>query len=304
MTDFWSGWVILLSVFTLAASLFLFIYGLRVDIPTQPDGTSGHVWAHGVLREGVRSLPVWWIVISAIGFGAAFVYLALYPGFGAFKGVLGWTAHDELARDQAAHRQVEAPLRERVRGRTVESIATDPEALRAGGMLFVENCAACHGRNARGNVALGAPDLTDDDWLYGGDGKAILASILDGRRGAMPAFAGTLSSDSILDVAHYVASLSGIPSDSLRAQLGKPIFSNCAPCHGADGKGNPALGAPNLTDAVWLYGSTVPRAIAETITRGRNGVMPAWRARLGDEAALLLAAWVYAQSHRATVAAR
>ena len=120
----------------------------------------------------------------------------------------------------------------------------------------------------------------------------------------MPAFAGTLSSDSILDVAHYVASLSGIPSDSLRAQLGKPIFSNCAPCHGADGKGNPALGAPNLTDAVWLYGSTVPRAIAETITRGRNGVMPAWRARLGDEAALLLAAWVYAQSHRATVAAR
>ena len=210
MTEFWSGWVILLSVFTLGASLFLFIYGLRVDIPTQPDGTSGHVWAHGVLREGVRSLPVWWIVISAIGFVAAFGYLALYPGFGAYKGVLGWTAHDELARDQAANRQLEAPLRERVRGKTVESIATDPEALRAGGMLFVENCAACHGRNARGNVALGAPDLTDGDWLYGGDGKAILTSILDGRRGAMPAFAGTLPDDSILDIAHYVASLSGI----------------------------------------------------------------------------------------------
>ena len=106
MTEFWSGWVILLVVFTLGASLFLFIYGLRVDIPTQPDGTSGHVWAHGVLREGVRSLPVWWIVISAIGFVAAFGYLALYPGFGAYKGVLGWTAHDELARDQAANRQL------------------------------------------------------------------------------------------------------------------------------------------------------------------------------------------------------
>ncbi len=152
MTEFWSGWVILLAVFTLGASLFLFIYGLRVDIPTQPDGTSGHVWAHGVLRESVRSLPVWWIVISAIGFVAAFVYLALYPGFGAFKGFLGWTAHDELARDQAANRQLEAPLRERVRGKTVESIATDPEALRAGGMLFVENCAACHGRNASAAV--------------------------------------------------------------------------------------------------------------------------------------------------------
>ena len=102
MTEFWSGWVILLAVWTLGASLFLFVYGLLVDIPTQPDGTSGHVWAHGVLRESVRSLPVWWIVISATGFVAAFVYLALYPGFGAFKGFLGWTAHDELARDQAA----------------------------------------------------------------------------------------------------------------------------------------------------------------------------------------------------------
>ena len=121
--------------------------------------------------------------------------------------------------DQATNRKLEAPLRERVRGKTVESIATDPEALRAGGMLFVENCAACHGRNGRGNVALGAPDLTDGDWLYGGDGKSILTSILDGRRGAMPAFAGTLSSDAILDVAHYVASLSGKPSDSLRASL-------------------------------------------------------------------------------------
>jgi len=304
MTEFWSGWVILLAVWTLGASLFLFVYGLLVDIPTQADGTSGHVWAHGVLREGVRSLPVWWIMVSATGFVAAFVYLALYPGFGAFKGVLGWSAHDELARDQAATRQLQAPLRERVRGKTVESLATDPDVLRAGGMLFVENCAACHGRNARGNVALGAPDLTDGDWLYGGDGKAILTSILDGRRGVMPAFGGTLSSDSILDVAHYVASLSGIPNDSLRAQLGKPIFSNCAPCHGADGKGNSTLGAPNLTDGVWLYGGFGPRRIAETITGGRNGVMPAWRDRLGNEDAMLVAAWVYAQSHPATVAAR
>ena len=303
MTEFWSGWVILLSVFTLAASLFLFIYGLRVDIPTQPDGTSGHVWAHGVLREGVRSLPVWWIVISAIGFVSAFGYLALYPGFGAFKGILGWTAHDELARDQTAHHQLEAPLRDRVRGKTVESIATDQQALRAGGMLFVENCAACHGRNARGNVTLGAPDLTDGESLYGGDGKSILTSILDGRRGAMPAFAGTLSKEEINDLVHYVSSLSGRPSDSLERQLGQRLFSNCVPCHGGDGKGNSALGAPNLTDNVWLHGGD--RAdIAATIGQGRNGAMPAWRERLGEENALLVAAWVYAQSHPATVAAR
>jgi cytochrome c oxidase cbb3-type subunit 3 len=303
MTEFWSGWVILLSICTLGASLFLFMYGLWVDIPTQPDGTSGHVWAHGVLREGVRNLPVWWIVISAIGFLSAFSYLALYPGFGAFKGALGWTAHDELSRDQATHRQLQSPLRERVRDKTVESIATDAQALRAGGMLFVENCAACHGRNARGNVALGAPDLADGDWLYGGDGKSILTSILDGRRGAMPAFGGTLSQDEINDLVHYVSSLSGRPSDSVERQLGKRLFSNCVPCHGADGKGNVALGAPNLTDNVWLYGGD--RAdIAATIRQGRNGVMPAWRDRLGEDDARLVAAWVYAQSHPASVAAR
>ena len=304
MSEFWSGWVILLAVWTLGASLFLFVYGLLVDIPTQADGTSGHVWAHGVLRESVRSLPIWWIVVSAAGFFAAFVYLALYPGFGTYKGFLGWTAHDELAQDQAAAHQLQAPLRERVRGKTVESVATDPEALRAGGALFVENCAACHGRIGKGNIALGAPDLTDGDWLYGGDGKSIMTSILDGRRGAMPAFGGTLPEDSILDIAHYVASLSGIPNDSMRAQVGKSLFSTCAPCHGGDGKGNAALGAPNLTDGVWLYGSRVPRDIAETVTRGRNGVMPAWRERMGEENALLVAAWVYAQSHPVTIAAR
>jgi len=303
MTEFWSGWVVLLIIFTLGASLFLFIYGLRVDIPTQSDGTTGHVWAHGVLRESVRSLPVWWIAISATGFVAAFGYLALYPGFGAFKGFLGWTAHDELARDQVANRQLAAPLRERVRGKTVESVATDPAVLRAGGMLFVENCAACHARTGEGNVALGAPNLIDGDWLYGGDGTAILTSILDGRRGAMPAFAPTLSEEEINRLVHYVGSLSGKPTDPALSQLGKELFSNnCAACHGADGKGNVALGAPNLTDTVWLHGGN--RAdIAATIRHGRNGLMPAWRQRLGEENALLVAAWVYAQSHPGTAAA-
>jgi cytochrome c oxidase cbb3-type subunit 3 len=299
MSEFWSGWVMLLIVLNLGITLFLFLWGLRVDIPTQADGTSGHVWAHGVLREGVRRLPTWWVVISVAVFVAGFCYLALYPGFGAFKGVLGWTSHDELARDDAANRQLEAPLLERVRGKPVESIATDTEALRVGEVLFVENCAACHGRDARGNRALGAPDLTDSDWLYGGDGKSILASIVDGRRGVMPGFSGTISEDSIFNIANYVASLAGKPHDSLRAQLGKPLFSTCAACHGVDGKGNPALGAPNLTDDVYLYGA-MPRDIAEIIRSGRSGVMPAWRDRLSNEDASLVAAWVYAQSHSVT----
>jgi cytochrome c oxidase cbb3-type subunit III len=297
VSDFWSAWVILLIVVNLGITLFLFLWGPRVAIPTQPDGTSGHVWAHGVLREGVRRLPTWWIVMSAATFIIGIGYLALYPGFGAFKGLLGWTSHDELARNQTGNLKLEAPLRERIRGKSVETLAADPEVLRVAYVLFVDNCAACHGRDAQGNQAIGAPNLTDGDWLYGGDGKAILASILDGRRGAMPAFAATLPEDSILNLAHYVSSLSGRTSDSLRAQLGKGLFTNCAPCHGADGKGNTAIGAPNLTDATWLHVANGPRGIANIIARGRNGDMPAWRNRLGDEDALLLAAWVYAQSH-------
>ena len=304
MSGFWSAWVMLLIVVNLGITLFLFIWGLRVDIPTQPDGTSGHVWAHGVLRESVRRLPTWWIVVSVLAFVVGFGYLALYPGFGAFAGLLHWTSHGELARARAANQQLEAPLLERIRGKPVESIATDPEAVRVGEVIFVDNCAPCHGRNARGNPAIGAPDLTDKDSLYGGDGQTILVSILDGRRGTMPPFAGTLPEDSILDLAHYVASLSGIPYDSLRAQLGKPLFSACAACHGAEGKGNPALGAPNLTDETRLYGASVPRQIAEIIRRGRSGVMPAWRERLGAENAALVAAWVYARSHPTTATGR
>ena len=303
MTDFWSTWVIVFIVISLGLTVFLFLWGPRVEIPTQEDGTSGHVWAHGVLREGVRALPLWWLVISAIALAAALVYLALYPGFGAYKGYLGWTAHDELARDQADNKRLEAPLRMRVRGKSVESIAGDLGALRAGSVLYVENCAACHGRDGRGNVALGAPDLTDADWIYGGDGKAILTSILDGRRGVMPPFGTTLSDGEIVDLANYVASLAGKPHDSLKAQLGKRLFGPCAACHGADGKGNIALGAPNLTDVAWIHGGNLAD-IAATIRNGRNGVMPAWRERLGEEDALLVAAWVYTLSHPTNVSTR
>jgi cytochrome c oxidase cbb3-type subunit 3 len=295
MSDFWSAWVIVLIVVNLGITLFLFLWAPRVDIPTQPDGTSGHVWAHGVLREAVRRLPTWWVVLSSLMFVSAFAFLALYPGFGGFKGILGWTSLGELERDQDANQRLRAPLLERVRGKPVETIAADPEALRVGQVLFIDNCAACHGRDARGNRALGAPDLTSSAWRYGGDGKSILTSIMGGRQSTMPPFGGSMSDNEIRDVANYVLSLSGRTHDSLRAHFGRSRFSACVACHGAEGKGNPALGAPNLTDNVWLYGGGL-EDIVETIRRGRNGVMPAFRHRLGEENASLVAAWVYAQS--------
>ena len=297
MSEFSSAWVIALVVVNLGITLFLFLWGLRVDIPTRADGTSGHAWAHGVLREGVRRLPTWWIALSAASFAVGIGYLALYPGFGAFAGTLGWTSASELAQKQAANSRLTAPLYERIRGKPVETIAGDADVLRVGRMLFIENCSACHGRDARGNHALGAPDLTDPDWLYGGDGKTILASITEGRNGVMPAFGSSKSGQEIRDIAHYVLSLSGRTHDSLRALYGKEGFAPCTACHGADGKGNPALGAPNLTDGVWLRGADIDD-IAETIRNGRNAVMPAFRDRLGADNAALVAAWVYAQSAR------
>lgn len=304
MSAFWSVWIMGLVVLNLGITFFLFLWGPRVEIPTLRDGTTGHVWAHGVLREGVRRLPVWWVVISMSMFIVGFAYLALYPGFGAFRGVLGWTSANELAGDRDANEAKLAALMQRIHGAPIEKLAAEREVTRFGERLFVDNCAACHRRDAHGNQALGAPDLTDSDWLYGGSGDTIFASIVDGRRGAMPAWAGTLSDAQIVDVANYVKSLSGAPHDDVKAIAGKPVFAtNCAACHGQDGKGNQALGAPNLTDTVWLYGGGLD-TIEATITNGRGGVMPSWRARLGEDDARAVAAFVYAKSHPAAAVAR
>ncbi|MFC5435125.1 cytochrome-c oxidase, cbb3-type subunit III [Rhodanobacter umsongensis] len=297
MSSGWSLWVMFLVVLNMGITLFLFLWGPRAKIPTLPDGTSGHVWAHGVLREGVRKLPRWWVVFSASMFVAAFTYLYLFPGFGSHKGALNWTAHGELARNVAANDARLAPLMERFRMYPVEQLASDPEALQMGKVLFEDNCAACHQRSAKGNMALGAPDLSDNDWLYGGAGNDIVASIRNGRSGVMPPWA-SLGADNVKNLAQYVLSLSGSPHDAAKAAAGKPMFATCAACHGAEGKGNQALGAPNLTDHVWLHGGSVAD-IEKTIGEGRQGHMPAWSPRLSDDQVHMLAAYVYQLSHKA-----
>ncbi|KZC15334.1 MULTISPECIES: cytochrome-c oxidase, cbb3-type subunit III [unclassified Rhodanobacter] len=302
MSAGWSFWVMFLVVLNMGITFFLYLWGPRAKIPTLPDGTSGHVWAHGVLREGVRPLPMWWVLFSGAMFVAGFVYLALFPGFGNFKGVLGWTSHDELARHVAANRAELAPLMDRFKLYPVEQLAADPKALQMGKVLFEDNCAACHQRSAKGNMALGAPDLTDNDWLYGGSGSDITTSIHDGRSGVMPPWA-SLGADNVKNLAQYVLSLSGSPHDAAKAAAGQPLFATCAACHGADGKGNQALGAPNLTDHIWLHGGSVAD-IEKTIGEGRQGHMPAWSPRLSDEQIHVLAAYVYHQSHQTSDASR
>jgi cytochrome c oxidase cbb3-type subunit 3 len=297
MSSGWSLWVMFLVVLNLGIALFLFVWGPSAKIPTLPDGTSGHVWAHGTLREGVRKLPRWWLLFSASMFVAAFIYLFLFPGFGNNKGALGWTSHGQLAAAVAANNAKLDPLLERFRLYPVEQLSGDPQALQMGKVMFEDNCAACHQRNGKGNMLLGAPNLADGDWLYGGSGKDITSSIRDGRAGVMPPWA-SLGEDNVNNLVQYVLSLSDSPHDAAKAAAGKPLFATCAACHGAEGKGGQAVGAPNLTDPIWLYGGTVAD-IHKTIHDGRQGQMPVWSKRLTDDQIHVLAAYVYHLSHAA-----
>lgn len=295
MSGFWSFWVMILACVTAGISLFLFVWSIVMRIPTMDDGTTGHVWAHGVLREGVRPLPVWWMVVSAGAFLFAAVYLYRYPGFGSFDGKLGWTSQREHHDDAAASgARLEARL---ASWRTVgiDQLAANPSAVGIGHRLYLDNCAACHGMAGHGNHAVGAPDLTDADWLYGGGSDTILASILDGRTGIMPPQGPALGHNGTNAVASYVVSRSGTIAPPDQVAAGKVHFEAvCVACHGVDGRGNPALGAPNLFDDAWLYGGDIGSVVA-SVTNGRSGVMPAWRERLNQDEARLITAWVIAQ---------
>lgn len=295
MSTFWSGWVMGLVVLNLGITLFLFLWAIRLKIPTLPDGTTGHVWAHGVLREGVRNLPVWWVVFSASMFVIGISYLALYPGFGGFQGLLQWTSAEELQRDTAANNaRLEASIQP-LRSLSIEQLAAQPGIAAIGHRLYLDNCAACHGIEALGNQVLGAPDLTDAETLYGGDSETILTSISSGRSGVMPAWGEALGRDGVNEVAAYVLSLSGVSTPKDWIAAGKPRFETlCVACHGADGRGNAALGAPNLTDSTWLYGGDFA-SVTTTIRNGRNGAMPGWSRRLNQDQMRVIAGWVYAQ---------
>lgn len=306
MNGFWSAWVIFLIVLNLGVALFLFVFSQRVEIPTSADGTTGHTWAHGVLREGVRRLPLWWVLISAAMFVVAIVYLVLYPAMGSYGGLLGWTSAGEYERVEAERAARLEPVLASLASRRFEELTPRDPAVLVGRRLYLDNCAACHAVDATGNRALGAPDLTDAAWLYGGDPDTVVKSILDGRRGTMPAWGDALGHDGVVDVAAYVRSLAGLDAPPEWVAAGKARYETmCVGCHGIDGKGMQALGAPDLTDDAWLYGSDLASVI-HSIRDGRSGEMPAWRGRLSDEEARAIAAWLHTQrrADRERLAAR
>jgi cytochrome c oxidase cbb3-type subunit 3 len=294
-SNFWSVYVAAITVVSILACLWLLWISGRVKVSAKvDDNTTGHVW-DGDLREMNNPLPRWWMWLFVITIAFGLAYLALYPGLGSYPGKLGWT---ELGEHQAEVDQgnlASAPLYARYAAMKVEDVAREPEARAMGERLFMNNCAQCHGSDARGSK--GFPNLTDHDWLHGGTPEAITQSITKGRIGQMPPMAAAVgSADDVKNVANYVLSLSGSPHDSLRAGLGKAKFTACAACHGMDGKGNQALGAPNLTDDIWLHGYG-EQAIIAMVNNGKVNQMPAQEGKLTTAQIHVLAAYVWGLSN-------
>ncbi len=311
MADFfnqwWSYFIIVLSILAMIGCVLLLWSQSTIKVTIGSDGkplpvgTTGHVWDED-LEENNHPLPRWWsfLFYITIIFGAA--YLFLFPGLGAMQGYLGWSQVGEYEEEMAAGEKQYGQLFNKYMAMDVPAVAHNPQARAIGERLFINSCAQCHGSDAQGSK--GFPNLTDKDWLYGGTPEAIAVSIKEGRNGNMPAMAAAVGSEQdVENLANYVMSLSKAPHDPVKSVLGKPKFSACAACHGSEGKGNPLLGAPNLTDSVWLYGGGLSN-IMESIRLGRKNAMPPHKETLSDAKRHLLTAYVWGLSNSATVSAQ
>ena len=295
--SFWSHYIAWITLAGILACVVLLWLTSRKKLSGSADNTTGHVWDED-LREMNNPLPLWWVGLFVITIVFALFYLTLYPGLGSSEGSLAWTSQNQYQQEVDQANADVAPLYARFDAMAQEQVALDPKARHIGEHLFLNNCAQCHGSDARGTK--GFPNLTDADWLYGGSPEQISASITLGRQGQMPPMAAAVGSpEDVKNLAHHVLSLSGSPHDSLRAALGKGKFGACAACHGADGKGNQALGAPNLTDKIWLHGWG-EEAIVAMVTQGKLNQMPGQEGRLTPSQIHVLSAYVWGLSQPAT----
>jgi cytochrome c oxidase cbb3-type subunit 3 len=294
LSSFWNGFVIVLTVGSILACWWLLHWTKGISNRKEGEiGSTGHVWDENLVELNAP-LPRWWLHLFNITIVFALVYMAFFPGLGNIPGVLDWTQvkrYDaEITQAEVAQQAIYA----RFSGMSAEEMIADGEANGIGRRLFANNCAMCHGSDGRG--APGFPNLADGDWLYGNSYEQILTSIRQGRIGAMPPLAAVLGEEGVNNVTAHVQSLSGQKVDASQAAAGKTQFDTlCAVCHGPDGRGNQALGSPNLTDDIWLYGGSA-EIITATITGGRNGMMPAHQQLLNEDRQRLLAAYVMSLS--------
>jgi len=305
MSDFTHGfWPLYIAIITLVSIIGTWIFlksqTTRKLAPGEKAELMEHTW-DGDLQDLNNPLPRWWLGLFYGTLIFSLAYLVLWPGLGNFAGVLGWTSKGEYEAEVAKAEARFQPAYAGFMKQDIATVAADPDARAIGRNLFLTYCSQCHGSDAAG--ARGYPNLTDGDWLYGGDPDTIRATLTDGRSGIMPGMGEALGAQGTQEVAHYVLSLSGRKHDAALAAAGQPKFvENCAACHMPDGTGMQAMGAPNLTDKVWLYGAS-EATIIESIAKGRNGVMPGIGQTLGstsnkDAKLHLLTAYVYGLSQK------
>ena len=291
MTTFWSNWVIVLTIMTIVGIVWILLANRKQT--QEMDKTTGH--AHDGIEEYDNPLPAWWFAMFVITIVWGIGYLIFYPGMGNFKGILGWTQIEQHDQEVAAAEQQYRAMRDRYLALPIEEIAQDDKVMRMGQRLYGNNCSQCHGLDARG--AYGFPNLADENWLWGGSPDAIKHTLVQGRQAAMPAWEDALGDTGIAETTEYVLSLNGRSADSAKASRGEKHFQTyCVACHGADGKGNTAMGAPNLTNGIWLYGGTHEQ-IAHTLRVGRNGKMPAYGETLTADKIHIITAYIYGLSN-------
>ncbi|WP_370979093.1 cytochrome-c oxidase, cbb3-type subunit III [Agaribacterium sp. ZY112] len=295
MSTFWSLWITVLTLTCLALVIWVLMANRKVAVRDDEDPenkTTGHVYDG--IEEYDNPLPKWWFNMFVVTIIFGFVWMFLYPGLGSYKGYLNWTSAGELAADQAAAQESYEQSYGVFNQMSVEELIDNPKAMKMGARLFANNCAVCHGADAGGNF--GFPDLSDNDWLYGGTPEHIQASITHGRNGAMPAWGPILGEEKTAQITEYVLQASGQEHDADAAELGSDLYAqNCAACHGADAKGMIAVGAPNLTDDIWLYDGS-REGIMQSLRNGRANQMPAQKDLLREDKIHVLTAYVYSLS--------
>ena len=298
MADFTSGfWTWFISITTIISIILLFVFLIKLSTKKAGDETekTGHIWDED-LQELNTPLPRWWYYSFLFTLVWGVVYLILYPGLGSFEGVLGWTQINQFEEEIAVAEEKYGPLYEQFQNTDIAELSKNEAALKIGERLYASYCTTCHGSDARG--ARGYPNLRDDDWLYGGEPENIKTTIMQGRKGAMPAWGQMLGEEKLFNVVSYVEQLAGRTVDDLHASQGSEIYkANCVICHGAEGKGKFQFGAPNLTDDTWLHGGS-QKKISESINLGRAGNMPPHKEFLGEAKVHILAAYIYSLSNK------
>ncbi len=318
-SNFWSLYVTVITVVGIVACFWLLISQSK---STQKKGKNQdnemmeHVW-DGDLQEYNNPLPRWWLIMFVLSLIFSCVYLYLYPGLGSYKGnsntvtgietgdkkVVAWSSTGQYKEEMAQANEKYKSMYEKYTQTDVKTLAQDPAAMTTARNLYNTYCMQCHATDARGSR--GFPNLTDKDWLWGGEPEQIMESIQYGRTGIMEPWGERLGTAKVEDVANYVLSLSGKlkadnPVNTASIARGKEVFNSppamCVTCHMADGKGNSEAGYPNLTDDIWLWNGS-KQAIVNTINNGHNNVMPIWYGFLDENKMHLLTAYVWGLSN-------